>query len=172
MWDIRNKYEHGEDSSQKAHLVREKLLNKLKAAYADKANVLATDRDMFYESPEQHLQHRPQLAQVKTWINMVKRTLQKSKKQAMDIATNGMKKVTIYFTQKNTNHRTVRRRKKKQLQKVLPRHHQTYIYFRPDNTLTTTLVPKQTAHTLTPKQIQPQIPWQNKYRQTKLSSYT
>ena len=65
LWDIRNKYEHGEDSSQKAHLAREKLLNELKAVYADKANVLATDRDMFYESPEQHLQHRPQLAQIK-----------------------------------------------------------------------------------------------------------
>ena len=47
LWDIRNKYEHGEDSSQKAHLAREKLLNELKAVYADKANVLATDRDMF-----------------------------------------------------------------------------------------------------------------------------
>ena len=112
MWDIRNKYEHGEDSSQKAHLAREKLLNELKAVYADKANVLATDRDMFYESAEQHLQYRPQLAQVKTWINMVKQTIQKSKKQAMDIATNGMKKVTTYFAQKNVDQRTVRRKKK------------------------------------------------------------
>ena len=143
----------------------------MKKVYSEKDKILATNRDMFFDSPEQHLQHHPQLSQVKTWLNLVKKTILQSKQQALDIATKGMKGVFHYF-QKKESIQTSKKKKKIRNKKGIPRHHQTYIYFTPDNSLGTTMIPEHHAHTLSPKQIQPQIPWQHRYRQTFLTAYT
>ena len=56
------------------------------------------DRDQFYDSPGEHLQNHKSPAQVKTWINMVKSTIDLSKQQIQELMTKNIKKLQHYFS--------------------------------------------------------------------------
>ena len=176
LWDVRNSYEHGTDVIQQKHKRHQKLLKELRKVYDDKSTVLAKDRGLFYESAEVHLDNHPQISQVRTWINMVKPTIRKSKQAFLEAATSGMKSVTSYFTSapaENSSKRIHKRRKSRPSQaqrKTLQ--HQTYIYFRPNTSLSTRCLPDRVNRTLTPRQIQPQIPWETPpHNQTSITKY-
>jgi len=73
LWEIRNGFEHGVDTCQKMHKRKQKLLKELQQVYSQRDYMLAIDRDQFYDTPEEHLQHHTRLSQVQSWIKMMRR---------------------------------------------------------------------------------------------------
>jgi len=171
LWEIWNTYEHGVEQCQKTHKKRQTILNQLKKIYQEKEKMMAIDRDIFYETPEIHLSEHRQLSQVSTWISMMKQTIKISKAQATEWSTKNMKRISSYFSrQPRHQHRKKRTRRISGRQ---PQQHQTYIHFRPSGTQTLRRVLEPSSHSLTPRQIQPQIPWQKStLRQQSISKYT
>ena len=165
LWDLRNAYEHGVDAHHKAHKRKQKLLRDLREIYDERQNIMAIDTEQFYNSPEEHLQEHRQHSQVQSWIMMMKKTIQHSKAQALQIAKSGTKNIHQYFHR--IHHRSKRKNKKKPRNKPtkIKRTHQMYIHRNPNRTRLLSLIPEKSSVVLTPKQIQPQIPWEHRTMQ-------
>lgn len=161
LWEIRNGYEHGVNACQRMHKRKQKLLKELQHVYSQRDYMLAIDRDQFYDTPEEHLQHHPRLSQVQSWIKMMRRTVLRSKIQAQDIALKNTKRLHSYFPSLLQPSVRKKQKKKKKAAPVLhKRSHQTYIRVLPDRQRILSLIPEKSSVTLLPRQLQPQIPWQ------------
>ena len=77
--------------------VIKKILKELQQLYSHKESMLAVDRDQFYDTPEDHLNHHPRLSQIQSWLKMVKKTVYHSKTQAHNIALEKIRKLQSYF---------------------------------------------------------------------------
>ena len=155
----------------KSHKKQQKLLQELQEVYKECESMLAIDQNQFYSTPEEHLAEHQQHSQVRSWITMMKKTIHKSKTQARHIAQSGSRHIHTYFHRvyipaKKKRHRKTKTKKKTRL-------HQLYIHLNPNRHQLLSLIPEKTSIVLTPKQLQPQIPWENKkkQRQTLISDW-
>ena len=171
LWELRNTYEHGIDKTQQAHKQQQRLLRELTTVYQERESMMAIDRDQFHSSPEEHLKLHRQPSQVATWIKMIKKTIRKSQAQARDIAQKGSRHIYTYFHRSSPISQTRRSRKRKN--KKQKRTHQMYIHFNPNRQQLLSLTPEKTPVILSPKQLQPQIPWELKprHRQQRLTEW-
>ena len=173
LWDIFLGFEHGVTLSQQRHNKHQKLLQELLQVYQKRDEVQYTDQNQFYESPEEHLRIHKSTSQVKTWITLMKKTITASIPCAKDTATNRVSKLQKYFPLKQSSlpikQKYPRRSKRKSKKKT----HQTYLYINHTSQkfkyqCSSTIV----SHELSPRQIQPWIPWQGpKLYQSSISTY-
>ena len=166
LWEVRNEYEHGHDAISQIHSRRQRLFAELQKIYAEKSALHVTDQDKLYASPEEHLQHHKSTSQVHTWINMMKTTIRTSKQRVREELQQRTPTLLKYFVVQNSSRRKKKRNRRQSKvlkKKKTTRQHQTYLrsnYNHQTLQLQPTTIVLQT--TLSPKLLQPEIPWATK----------
>ena len=153
--------------------------------YQYKLAVQSSDSNLFYSSPEEHLQNHPNNSQVYTWISMIKPTIQHSIKTVQDLMIKNTNKIYLYFspsrvyqdstykTKKKTNNKQ-KKISKNQQQAKRKRQYQTFIHMNPShNMLSYQTYPNLPVTTLTPGEIQLENLWNkaNKQIQQNMQHY-
>ena len=140
---------------------KRKLLTELKKIYAEKQNLHYTDQEKFYDSPETHLQHHKSPSHVRTWLNMIRTTIQPSKRRVAHELKTKTNTIHSYFSvsMRKSSAKKHRHSRRSKLVK-LKQNHQTYISFQFNSHQLQYHRNLPLAHrTLSPKLLQPEIPW-------------
>ena len=72
LWKLRNELVHGETLQEKRHCRQQKVLQELKEIYTKKENINVQEKDLFYESLENHMKQHRFLCQISSWIKMIR----------------------------------------------------------------------------------------------------
>ena len=95
-WSTRNTIKHGTDITSRKAITRERTLNEMAALYNLKDEVLARDRDIFYDTIDQHI-NKAATSQLQNWISTWRPTILTSVKHAKSWAIKGVRTINHYF---------------------------------------------------------------------------
>ena len=95
-WKLRNACKHGADVTQQATLQKTRILEEMRSVYALKEQVLARDRSIFFDSFDDHVQHKT-TTQMKNWLAVWRPTIIQSVKHAKSWAVKGVRTINHYF---------------------------------------------------------------------------
>ena len=95
-WHTRNSIKHGIDNTARHAIKRERTLHEMEALYNLKDEVLARDKDIFYDSINQHT-NEAATTQLQNWISTWHPTILTSVKHAKSWAIKGVRTINHYF---------------------------------------------------------------------------
>lgn len=82
LWSLRNEQRHGADQQNQSRIHKERVTEELTALYSQKDRVCPSDRHIFYENIQMHVQQHPSTAALEDWINTHKTAIKASADQA------------------------------------------------------------------------------------------
>ena len=164
LWQVGNKLVHGATPQEKKHFQRQKVLGELQKIYKMKEKLYIQDRELFHNSPQDHMTQHKSLCQIKSWITMVKPMLQESKVCMKQLKGVGIMRT---FLRKMTSKKKTKKKhkvKKKRVKKLK----QSVLFQDIKGEVKTNIKPlNKDITTLSPGEIQPEIPWFLKRELTK-----
>jgi hypothetical protein len=97
LWTERNQVCHGLNKSSRMTLQRELALAELAEIYTNRNNLLPQERELRYETMEEHIQRRGHLSTLQNWLNSHRELFQASIKEAQRRSIQGVRTITTYF---------------------------------------------------------------------------
>ena len=99
LWKLRNEHKHRKDTTSRRKIKKALEIVELNHIYNKRKTYLAKDKELLFNSIEDHLQHIPNT--LTEWLKMHRRIFIQSENHAKKYSLNSIRSIPSYFTKIN-----------------------------------------------------------------------